>query len=214
MPFDEVSKRQLHRSSCGFWTIQNNLESTRENWLKRRENEISHTSRIIAVGGGGGGKGLGGGSFGGSHGFQRDLRGSIFADRWPVLNTNVAILKLPAAGFLTLLGKLPLLCATRQSCETCERFAQLKTNSDPGRHRPYQFGSKWRPWYSSSQWWNLPHGVPLEQTVAPAFSEEQSELFRVCTVIYFLSLPSSPNHTRWEPDTLVGRHAYSLIKRR
>ena len=132
--------------------------------------------------------------------------------QWPVLNTNVAILKLPAAGFLALLGKLPLLCATRQSCETCERFAQLKTNSDPGRHRPYQSGSKWRPWYSSSQWWNLPHGVPLEQTVAPAFSEEQSELFRVCTVFYFLSLPSSPNHTRWEPDTLVGRHAYSLIK--
>lgn len=135
-------------------------------------------------------------------------------EQWPVLNTNVAILKLPAAGFLALLGKLPLLCATRQSCETCERFAQLKTNSDPGRHRPYQFGSKWRPWYSSSQWWNLPHGVPLEKTVGPAFSEEQSELFRVCTVIYFLSLPSSPNHTRWEPDTLVGRHAYSLIKRR
>ena len=31
--------------------------------------------------GGGGGKGLVGGSFGGSHGFQRDLRGSIFANR-------------------------------------------------------------------------------------------------------------------------------------
>ena len=29
----------------------------------------------------GGGKGPVGGSFGGSHGFQRDLRGSIFANR-------------------------------------------------------------------------------------------------------------------------------------
>ena len=52
MPFDEVSKRQVHRSSCGFWTIQNNLESTREKWLKRRKNETGYTSRIIAGGGG------------------------------------------------------------------------------------------------------------------------------------------------------------------
>lgn len=49
-------------------------------WLKRRENETSHTSRIITVGEGGG-KGPVGGSFGGSHGFQRDLRGTIFANR-------------------------------------------------------------------------------------------------------------------------------------